>query len=167
MPGPTSKFGNKPGTEIYKCPVKDCKTQPRGDDISKHFKRKADLKALDQAIANQSTLKKTALTVLSGDVVEKSDEYLNSLLLLAKASEAVKEHTKYMFQHGHSSKELPTCDSINFKCQQEIEKAKKRPHSVTFENFFLKKKVKNSEESDAEARLAEATSTSIENVKIN
>ena len=161
MPGPTSKFGNKPATEIYKCPVKNCKTQPRGDDISKHFKRKADLKALDQAIANQSTLKKTT-AVLSGDVVEKSDEYLNSLLLLAKASEAVKEHTKYMFQHGHSSKELPTCDSINFKCQQEIEKAKKRPHSVTFENFFLKKKVKNSEESDAEA-----TSTSIENVKIN
>ena len=160
MPGPTTKFGNKPATEIYKCPVKNCKTQPRGDDISKHFKRKADLKALDQAIANQSTLKKTA--VLGGDVVEKSDEYLNSLLLLAKASEAVKEHTKYMFQHGHSSKELPTCDSINFKCQQEIEKAKKRPHSVTFENFFLKKKVKNSEESDAEA-----TSTSIENVKIN
>ena len=161
MPGPTSKFGNKPATEIYKCPVKNCKTQPRGDDISKHFKRKADLKALDQAIANQSTLKKTT-AVLSGDVVEKSDEYLNSLLLLAKASEAVKEHTKYMFQHGHSSKELPTYDSINFKCQQEIEKAKKRPHSVTFENFFLKKKVKNSEESDAEA-----TSTSIENVKIN
>ena len=160
MPGPTTKFGNKPATEIYKCPVKNCKTQPRGDDISKHFKRKADLKALDQAIANQSTLKKTA--VLGGDVVEKSDEYLNSLLLLAKASEAVKEHTKYMFQHGHSSKELPTCDSINFKCQQEIETAKKRPHSVTFENFFLKKKVKNSEESDAEA-----TSTSIENVKIN
>ena len=160
MPGPTTKFGNKPATEIYKCPVKNCKTQPRGDDISKHFKRKADLKALDQAIANQSTLKKTF--VLGGDVVEKSDEYLNSLLLLAKASEAVKEHTKYMFQHGHSSKELPTCDSINFKCQQEIEKAKKRPHSVTFENFFLKKKVKNSEESDAEA-----TSTSIENVKIN
>ena len=60
------------------------------------------------------------------------------------------------------SKELPTFSSINFKCQQEIEKAKKRPHSITFENFFQKKKVKNSEESDTEA-----TSTSIENVKIN
>ena len=139
MPGPTSKFGNKPATEIYKCPVKNCKTQPRGDDISKHFKRKADLKALDQAIANQSTLKKTT-AVLSGDVVEKSEEYLNSLLLLA--SESVKEHTKYMFHHGHSSEELPKFSSINFKCQQEIEKAKKRPHSVTFENFFLKKKLK-------------------------
>ena len=59
-----------------------------------------------------------------GNVVEKSEEFLSTLLLLASDKE--KEHTKYLFHHGNSSKDLPDMNSINFKCQQEKEKAKKR-----------------------------------------
>jgi hypothetical protein len=41
-------------------------------------------------LKKKSTLRKT---LLSGDVVEKSEEFLSTLLLLASATE--KEHTKY------------------------------------------------------------------------
>ncbi len=51
----------------------NCKTEPRGDDIPKHFQSSANLKALDKAVANQSTLTKT---LLSGDIVEKSEDLL-------------------------------------------------------------------------------------------
>ena len=108
MPGPSSSF--YPSREKYKCPVKNCKTEPRGDDINKHFQNSADLKSLDKAIANVSTLRQN---FLPGDVIEKSEEYLNTLLLLASDTE--KEHTKYLFHHGNSSNKLPDYDSINFK----------------------------------------------------
>ena len=51
----------------------------------------ANLKALNKAVANQSTLRKTLFSV--DDVVEKSEEFLSTLLLLA--SDTKKEHTKY------------------------------------------------------------------------
>ena len=86
-----------PATEKYKCPVKNCKTEPRGDDVTKHFHNSANLKALDRAVANQSTLRKTLLSA-PGNVVEKSEEFLSTLLLLASDKE--KEHTKYLFHHG-------------------------------------------------------------------
>ena len=56
-----------PATEKYKCPVKNCKTEPRGDDVTKHFHNSANLKALDRAVANQSTLRKT-LSFAPGNV---------------------------------------------------------------------------------------------------
>ena len=124
-----------PATEKYKCPVKNCKTEPRGDDVSKHFQNSANLKALDRAVANQSNLRKTLLSA-PGKVVEKSEEFLSTLLLLASDKE--KEHTKYLFHHGNSSTDLPDMNSINFKCQQEKEKAKKRPLPI----FFQPKKAK-------------------------
>ena len=54
------------------------------------FNNCANLKALDKAVANQSTLRKTLLSV--DDVVE-SEDFLSTLLLLA--SDIKKEHTKY------------------------------------------------------------------------
>ena len=36
MPGPANS-GFKPSKEKYKCPVKNCNAEPRGDDITKHF----------------------------------------------------------------------------------------------------------------------------------
>ena len=71
--------------------------------------------------ANQSTLRKTLFSV---------DDFLSTFLLLA--SDTKKEHTKYLFQHGNSSKDLPDMNSINFKCQQEKEKAKQRPLPIFF-----------------------------------
>ena len=135
MPGPTSSGFKPPSEEKYKCPVKNCKTEPKGYDISKHFQTCAKLKALDRANANQSTLRKTLLSA-PGNVVEKSEEFLSTLLLLASDKE--KEHTKYLFHHGNSSNDLPDMNSINFKCQQEKEKAKKRPLPI----FFSAKKGK-------------------------
>ena len=44
MPGPP-KSGFKPSKEKYKCPVKGCKSEPRGDDIPKHFQNCANLTA--------------------------------------------------------------------------------------------------------------------------
>lgn len=74
--------------------MKNCKTEPKGYDISKHFQNCANLKALDRAVANQSTLRKTLLSA-PGNVVKKSEEFLSTLLLLTSDKE--KEHTKYLF----------------------------------------------------------------------
>ena len=78
MPGPTSSGFKPPSEEKYKCPVKNCKTEPKGYDISKHFQNCANLKALDRAVANQSTLRKTLLSA-PGNVVEKSEEFLSTI----------------------------------------------------------------------------------------
>ena len=54
------------------------------------FNNCANLKALDKAAANQSTLRKSLFSV--DDVVE-SEDFLSTLLLLASDTE--KEHKKY------------------------------------------------------------------------
>ena len=55
-PGPKST--GRPSKEKYKCPVKDCNSIVRGDDIGKHFKTKANLLVLDTATEYKSTLEK-------------------------------------------------------------------------------------------------------------
>ena len=112
--GPTAK-GFIPSREKYTCPVKDCKIEIRGDGISKHFSKYANLIALDKANEDLSNLRKNAKTSAK-DSVELSEEYLNSLL--SNSSENEKLHTFYLVQHAHSSLKLRSYNSINFKCQQ-------------------------------------------------
>ena len=97
MPGPTSSGFKPPSEEKYKCPVKNCKTEPKGYDISKHFPNCAKLKALDRAVANQSTLRKTLLSA-PGNVVEKSEEFLSTLLLLASDKEKSTQSTCFTME---------------------------------------------------------------------
>ena len=102
----------QPSRQKYKCPVKDCKNEIRGDDIPKHFRKCANLMALDKALENYSILKKCEK---EGDIIKDSEKYLNDILL--QASESEKNHTLYLFQHDHSSIKLPTYNSSQFKCQ--------------------------------------------------
>ena len=51
-------LGSKPSRDKYKCPVKHCNYETRGDDILKHFQKFSNLIALDSANENQSILKK-------------------------------------------------------------------------------------------------------------
>ena len=139
--------GYQPSRDKYKCPVKDCSSEYRGDDIPRHFQKCADLTSLDSAIENQSKLIKN---LQASAIVELSEEYLKGLLVNSSISE--KEHTLYLLQHDYSSKKLPNFNSINFKCQQKKEQEKtERSHSVptVFQNFFLSKKAKISDESSA------------------
>ena len=101
----------QPSREKYKCPVKDCDCEFRGDDISKHFQKYANLAALDKANENQSTV----LCEKAGDIIKLSENSLNNLLI--QASESVKNHTLYLLHNEHSSKKLPTYNSANFKSQ--------------------------------------------------
>ena len=107
------KSGFNPVKEYYKCPVKNCNSQFRGDEISRHFTKNANLDLLREALENQSNLRKT---LPSGEVVANSDEFLKNLL--AQVSNSEKVHTEYLFQNGHTLEKLPKCNSINFKCQQ-------------------------------------------------
>ena len=62
----------------------------------------------------------------SHDVIENSDDFLQTLLIQSTKSE--KLHTEYLFQNGHYfSAKLSNRNFINFKCQQKIEQDKKRP----------------------------------------
>ena len=130
------KSGFNPVKEYYRCPVKNCNSEFRGDEISRHFTKNANLDLLREALENQSNLRKN---LPSGKVVANSDEFLKNLL--AQVSNSEKVHTEYLFQNGHTLEQLPKCNSINFKCQQEKEKRKKRPAPLP--GFFvLPKKTK-------------------------
>jgi hypothetical protein len=124
------KSGFNPVKEYYRCPVKNCNSQFRGDEISRHFTKNANLDLLREALENQSNLRKN---LPPGKVVANSDEFLKNLL--AQVSNSEKVHTEYLFQNGHTLEQLPKCNSINFKCQQEKEKRKKRPAPLP--GFFL------------------------------
>ena len=47
-----------PSREKYKCPVKNCNSELRGDDISKHFQKNSNLVELEKANENHLILKK-------------------------------------------------------------------------------------------------------------
>ena len=112
--GPTAS-GYQASRGKYKCPVKDCKSEFRGDDISKHFAKYANLLVLDKAIEDLSNLRKNTKAEAS-DAIELSDEYIECSL--SSFSDSEKMHTKYLIQHSYSSLKLPNYNSINFKCQQ-------------------------------------------------
>jgi hypothetical protein len=131
-----AKSGFNPVKEQYRCPVQNCNSEFRGDEISRHFTKNANLALLREALENQSNLSKN---LPSGEVVANSDEFLKNLL--AQVSNSEKVHTEYLFQNGHTLEQLPHFSSINFKCQQEKEKRKKRPAPLP--GFFvLPKKAK-------------------------
>ena len=109
--GPTAS-GYQPSRDKYKCPVKNCNSEIRGDDISKHFQKNANLVALDKSTENQTVL---IQRLDSEDVIEQSNEYLSNLL--KQDSNSVKLHSLYLLQHGVLSAKLPNHNSINFKCQ--------------------------------------------------
>ena len=133
--GPSGS-GFQPSREKYHCPVKNCNSDYRGDDIAKHFQTYSKLSALDKANENQALLRKN---IQGCDVVELSENNLDGLLL--NASETEKLHTIYLFQHGFSSSKLPNFNSVNFKCQQNSENQKKKPIPAVFKSFFPPKKV--------------------------
>ena len=68
------KSGFNPVKEYYRCPVKNCNSQFRGDEISRHFTKNANLDLLREALENQSNLRKN---LPSGKVVAKSAEFCN------------------------------------------------------------------------------------------
>ena len=139
----------RPCTQVYKCPVKNCDSNIRGDDVTKHFRKPkfANLDALDKAKKNQSELKKN---LRSGDVIKASKEYLENLL--KKDSDAVKEHTKYLLHHDYNSTNLPNYNSINFKCQQ-VQQTNVAGGSVTsYFSVVPKKVMKLSSETDDSVR---------------
>ena len=115
----------QPSKEKYRCPVKNCKSEFRGDDIAKHFRTHANLDALDKAAENQSNSK----SLKASEIIELSEVCLTSLL--NESSEPEKEHTIYLFHHGYASNILPNYNSVNFKCQQ-----KKDPAANSLKNFF-------------------------------
>ena len=86
------KSGFNPVKEYYRCPVKNCNSQFRGDEISRHFTKNANLDLLREALENQSNLRKN---LPSGKVVANSDEFLKNLL--AHVSNSEKVHTEYLF----------------------------------------------------------------------
>ena len=47
------KSGFNPVKEYYRCPVKNCNSQFRGDEISRHFTKNANLDLLREALENQ------------------------------------------------------------------------------------------------------------------
>ena len=55
--GPSTS--GQPSRQFYTCPVKNCDSKFRGDDIAKHFRTYANLVALDKANENQSNLSKS------------------------------------------------------------------------------------------------------------
>ena len=85
------KSGFNPVKEYYRCPVKNCNSQFRGDEISRHFTKNANLDLLREALENQSNLRKD---LPSGKVVANSDEFLKNLL--AQVSNSEKVHTEYL-----------------------------------------------------------------------
>ena len=59
----------------------------------------------------------------SRDVIENSDDFLQTLLIHSTESEKLQT-----VQHVHYfSAKLPNCNLINFRCQHKIEQDKKRP----------------------------------------
>ena len=117
---PSNLSGEQPSEAFYKCPVDTCTYgKIRGDDISRHFQRFANLDIVDNATEHFSNLR-TQKSKEASDTIELSDEYLN--FLLTNVSNLERLHSKYLFQNGHTSSNLPNCDSKNFKCQQ-----KKKP----------------------------------------
>ena len=136
----------QPSRQSYKCPVKNCKSEYRGDDIAKHFRTNANLLVLDKTSENQSELRKSKT---ASEVIELSTEYLQNLLV--KSSDSEKEHTIYLFQHDYVSTKLPNYHSVNFKCHQKSVKQPEIIHSIWFYkqhckyptslflNFFQKK----------------------------
>ena len=62
----------QPSKEKYSCPVKNCKSEFRGDDIAKHFRTYANLDALDKAAENQSNSKSLKASL----IIKLSDVYL-------------------------------------------------------------------------------------------
>ena len=132
-----AKSGFNPSKEQYRCPVQNCNSEFRGDEISRHFTKNANLDLLREALENQSNLRKN---LPSGKVVANSDEFLKNLL--AQVSNSEKVHTEYLFQNGHTLEKLPKCNSINFKCQQEKNKQKKKRPAPLPGFFVLPKKAK-------------------------
>ena len=99
-----AKSGFNPVKEQYRCPVQNCNSEFRGDEISRHFTKNANLALLREALENQSNLSKN---LPSGEVVANSDEFLKNLL--AQVSNSEKVHTEYLFQNGHTLEQLPKC----------------------------------------------------------
>ena len=122
----------QPSRDKYKCPVKNCNSEIRGDDIGKHFQKYSNFIALDKANENQSLLRKRSLQAT--DVVEISDVCLKDFLV--KASDSEKLHTEYLFQHGYSSMNLPDFNSVNFKCQQKSYQLMNYLDSYSKENYL-------------------------------
>ena len=113
---PSNPSGEQPSRAFYKCPVDTCTYgKIRGDDISRHFQRFANLDIVDNATEHFSNLR-TQKSKEASDTIELSDEYLN--FLLTNVSNLERLHSKYLFQNRHTSSNLPNCDSKNFKCQQ-------------------------------------------------
>ena len=99
LPGPF-----QPSRLKYKCPVFECKSAKiRGDRIAEHFQSFANLIVLDKCNENVQLLRKNNLP--AGNIIENSDELLKSLMASATASE--KFHTKYLYENGFSSMNLP------------------------------------------------------------
>ena len=110
LPGPF-----QPSKLKYKCPVFEGKSaKNHGDRIAEHFQSSANLIVLDKCNENVLLLRKNNLP--AGNIIENSDELLKSLMSSATASE--KFHTKYLYENGFSSMNLPTHNSKNFKNQQ-------------------------------------------------
>ena len=150
---------NQPSKQFYKCPVKDCNSNVRGDDIAKHFRTYANLSFLDKASENQSMLIKTKK---AGESIEASKVYLESLLEESPNSE--KEHTTYLLHHDYVSSKLPNYNSINFKCQQI---STVLPIGATISNYFYiaPKKAKLSDNSGASTSTFKDDSSTSANVE--
>ena len=86
------KSGFNPSKEQYQCPVLNCNSIIRGDEISRHFTKNANLDLLCEALEYQANLRKN---LPAGKVVANSDEFLKSLL--AQVSNSEKVHTEYLF----------------------------------------------------------------------
>ena len=123
---PSNPSGEQPSRAFYKCPVDTCTYDKiRGDGIPGHFQSFANLDIVDNATEHISNLKKQKSKEKSkeaSDIIKLSDEYLNFLLTSGSVSNLERLHSKYLFQNGHTSSNLPNCESKNFKCQQ-----KKKP----------------------------------------
>ena len=48
-----AKSGFNPSKEQYRCPVQNCNSEFRGDEISRHFTKNANLALLREALENQ------------------------------------------------------------------------------------------------------------------
>ena len=77
MSGGPSKSGFNPIKKIYRCPVQNCNSEFRGDEISSNFTKNANLALLREALENQSNLRKK---LPYDEVVVSSDEFLKKLL---------------------------------------------------------------------------------------
>ena len=77
MYGKRTYTSGQPSKQMYKCPVKNCDSDVRGDDVTKHFRTYGKLDALDKTSKIQSELSKNSK---AGDVIELANEYLESLL---------------------------------------------------------------------------------------